>query len=367
GGDIALCHNGHVINVDDLRAELAPRHDRVDEMSDTAVITCRFGERFAGDVESSVRLTFEAVKGAYSVLILTPNGVAALRDPFGIRPLSLGRKGTATIISSETCAIDAVGGNLVRDVEPGELLLLNEGTVRSTTFQRAHAWPAQCIFELVYFARPDSVVFGHAVASVRMALGRQLAREAPAMADIVVPIPESAVYAALGYAQESGIDYSMALFRNGFVGRSFIEPDPPVRNLAVRTKLNPVKGLVQGRRVVLVDDSIVRGNTCGQVVAKLRQAGAREVHVRVASPPTVASCYFGVDTPDVRELFAVGRGIAEMRQALDADSLQFLSLEGLMHAVGLDARRFCSACFSGVYPLDVSRMPRRWHAPLRCA
>jgi amidophosphoribosyltransferase len=362
GGRVALGHNGHIVGIDRLRALVSGDGDAGLE-NDSELLTRRVAMHFTTDIGSAMQSAFRDVTPAYSILVLTADTLAAIRDPLGMRPLSVGRKGTATVISSETCALNAIGATAVRDVDRDEILLVqgDDGPRSLRARDTPREISAHCIFELIYFARADSTVFGHSVAAFRTRLGARLALEAPAPADVVVPVPDSAVYGALGYAQASGLELSLSLFRNDFVGRSFIEPTPGARRTAIRTKLNPIPSLISGQRVILVDDSIVRGNTCAHVVQLLRSAGAREVHVRVTSPQMIASCHFGVDTPHDAELFANGRDVAEMRQLLGADSLQFLSHEGLLTTAG-SARGFCDACFTGNYPVDV---PHRRASELR--
>jgi len=352
-GRVALCHNGHVVDIDHLRATMWP-DEAPAWATDTALLARRLATCFTGDIGLAIRDAFQDVTPSYSALVLTADSLCAVRDAFGIRPLSVGRKGGATVFASETCAFDAIDAIAVRDVAAGEILIAQGDDVRSMPCVEPRALPAQCIFELIYFARPDSTVFGHSVAEFRTRLGARLALEAPASGDVVVPVPGSAIHAGLGYARASGIEPAMALFKSDVVGRSFIEPTPAARVATLRAKLNPIASLIRGRRVVLVDDSIVRGTTSRYLVRLLRDAGAREVHVRVTSPPTIASCHFGVDTPDDRELFANGRDLPEMRRSLGADSLAFLSLEGML-AVAAPVTGFCAGCFSGVYPVDVPR------------
>jgi amidophosphoribosyltransferase len=279
----------------------------------------------------------------------------AARDPWGFRPLVLGRLEGATIVCSETCALDLIDAEYVRDVEPGEMLVIDRDGVRSF-----HPFPpetpSQCVFEHVYFARPDSQVFGRNVLESRLLLGRQLAREAPADADIVVPVPDSGMGAALGYAQESGLPFEWGLIRNHYVGRTFIEPKQRVRSFGVKIKLNPVRSVLEGKRVVLIDDSIVRGTTSRKIVGMVRGAGAREVHVRISCPPTTGPCYYGIDTPLKSELIASRQSVDEIRRYIAADSLAYLSHEGLLLAVDDPAgRRHCTACFSGRYPVAVEQ------------
>jgi amidophosphoribosyltransferase len=292
--------------------------------------------------------------GAFSLLVLTPEALVAARDPWGFRPLVLGRLEGATIITSETCALDLIDAEYVRDVEPGEIVVVDDSGVRSF-----HPFPPQpsahCIFEHVYFARPDSLVFGRTVLESRLLLGRELAREAPADADVVCPVPDSGMGAALGYAQESGLPFEWGLIRNHYVGRTFIQPRQSVRSVGVKIKLNPVRQVHDGRRVVLIDDSIVRGTTSRKLVRMVREAGAREVHVRISSPPTISPCYYGIDTPLKSELIAASHSVEEIGRYIEADSLAYLTHEGLLKAVGDPGQqRHCTACFSRRYPVAVS-------------
>jgi amidophosphoribosyltransferase len=294
---------------------------------------------------------------------LTTEGMVAARDPWGFRPLVIGKLGEATVLCSETCALDLIDAEYVRDVAPGEMVVVDRAGLRS--FQPFPPEPPrQCIFEHIYFARPDSLVFGKDVLSSRLALGRKLARECPAEADVVVPIPDSGIGAALGYAQESGLSYQWGLIRNHYVGRTFIEPKQSIRSFGVRIKLNPVRSVLDGKRVVLIDDSIVRGTTSRKIVSMVRGAGAREVHMRISSPPTVGACFYGIDTPHKSELIAATHTVEEIRDHLGADSLGYLSHEGLLAAVSdPEGRRHCTACFSGRYPVAVSR-PEEWQRAL---
>jgi len=351
-GRIALCHNGHIVDLRQLR-EALPSGEEFDRANDSQLLAHRVGMLFTSDLESAIRETFHSVTPAYSVLVMSSDTLCAVRDPLGMRPLSVGRKGSATIVSSETCALNAVGATDVRDVHPGEIVVAAPDGLRSLSRASPRADPAYCVFELIYFARPDSVIFGHSVAEFRQRCGERLANEMPVPADVVVPVPDSAIFGALGYARASGIELSMALFRSDVVGRSFIEPTSAARTKTISSKLSPITSLIKGRRIILVDDSIVRGNTCLHLVRMFREAGAREVHVRVTSPPTIASCYFGIDTPDDRELFAHGRDAAEMRRLLDADSLEFLSIRGLFETAA-PITGFCKGCFSGIYPIRVN-------------
>jgi len=295
------------------------------------------------------------VMGAFSLLFLTKDALVAARDPWGFRPLVIGKLEGATIVASETCALDLIDAEYVREVEPGELIVVDRNGLRSF-----HPFPPepvrQCVFEHIYFARPDSEVFGHNVLGTRQRLGRQLARESPADADMVVPVPDSGMGAALGYSEESGLPFQWGLIRNHYVGRTFIEPKQSIRSFGVKIKLNPVRSILEGKRVVLIDDSIVRGTTSRKIVGMVREAGAREVHMRISSPPTMGPCYYGIDTPLKTELIASSHSIEEIRQSIGADSLAYLSHEGLLTAVGDAAgQRHCTACFSGRYPVAVSQ------------
>jgi amidophosphoribosyltransferase len=286
--------------------------------------------------------------------MLTRDRMIAVRDPHGFRPLALGRLGDAVVVCSETCAMDLIGATYQRDVEPGEVLVVSAEGIRSIKpFPPAPL--AQCIFEHVYFARPDSYVFGKSVNEVRTDLGRILAREQPVAADVVVPVPDSGVCAAMGYAEESGVPLRMGLIRNHYVGRTFIQPQSAIRHFGVKVKLNPVKSILEGKRVILVDDSIVRGTTSRKIVRMVRAAGAKEVHVRISCPPTISPCFYGVDTPRRSELIAANHTIDEIREFLEADSVAYLSLEGLMTAVGSDRTSYCSSCYTGRYPVECPR------------
>jgi amidophosphoribosyltransferase len=296
------------------------------------------------------------VRGAYSLLVLSREGVLAARDPNGVRPLVLGTLEGAFVVASETCAFDLIGARYERDVEPGEVVLITREGLHSRRF--APPTPTPCIFEHVYFARPDSTVFGRSVAASREAFGAKLAREHPAVADLVVPVPDSGTYAALGYSRESAIPFALGLVRNHYVGRTFIEPKQSIRHFGVKVKLNAVREIVAGQRVVLVDDSIVRGTTSKKIVKMLRDAGAREVHMRISSPPTRHSCHYGIDTPTRQQLIAAISSIEETRQFIGADSIGYLSLEGMLEAFGRPAHATCHACFSGQYPIPITEPER---------
>ncbi len=353
-GEIAICHNGNLVNAQELRTELVREGSIFQTTSDTEVLLHLYARSKAPTREQALIEAVSQVRGAFSLLVLTRDQLIAVRDPHGFRPLVIGRLGDAWIVCSETCALDLIGATYVRDVEPGEIFVAGPGGERSLTpFPPARL--AHCIFEHVYFARPDSLVFGESVNEVRTDLGRILARESPVEADVVVPVPDSGVCAALGFAEESGIPFKMGLIRNHYVGRTFIEPEQSIRHFGVKVKLNPVRSILAGQRVVLVDDSIVRGTTSRKIVRLVRAAGAREVHVRVSCPPTISPCFYGVDTPRRAELIAATHSVAEIRKYLDADTLAYLSLDGLLSAVGPKRGSYCTSCYTGQYPVVFPR------------
>ena len=356
-GQIALCHNGNLPDASEARRQLEAEGAIFSSTSDTEVVLHRMAR--AKDKSSLVGAVVEALdgdEGAFSMLFATPTQMIAVRDARGFRPLCMGRLNGATVFASETCAFDLIGAEYVRDVAPGEVVLVDADGIQS--FKPFASRPTtHCIFEHVYFSRPDSLVFGRSVNKSRHLLGRYLARECPADADIVVPVPDSGVSAAIGYATESGLKFRFGLMRNHYVGRTFIEPRSQIRHFGVKIKLNPVRDLIEGRRVVLIDDSIVRGTTSQKLVKMMRDAGAREIHMRISCPPTIAPCYYGVDTPNREELIAAHKSVEEIRQFLGADSLGYLSHKGLLDAVG-DAgqERHCTACYTGKYPTKVGEL-----------
>jgi amidophosphoribosyltransferase len=352
-GQIALCHNGNLPDATEARLQLEQEGAIFSSTSDTEVVLHRIARSRASDLSAAI---FEALgrdEGAFSMLFLTPDSLIAVRDPRGFRPLCMGQLEGATLFASETCAFDLIGAQYIRDVEPGEIVIVDQNGVRS--LRPFSSKPiTHCIFEHVYFSRPDSIVFGRSVNKSRHLLGRYLARECPADADIVVPVPDSGVAAAIGYAAESGLKFRFGLVRNHYIGRTFIEPRSQIRHFGVKIKLNPVRDLIEGRRVVLIDDSIVRGTTSQKIVKMMREAGAREVHMRISCPPTIAPCYYGVDTPTHEELIAAQHSIDEICQFLGADSLGYLSLKGLLEAVGdPNDTKFCTACYTGKYPTNL--------------
>ena len=351
-GKLALAHNGNLTNALELRRNLEHKGSIFQTTSDTEVIVHLVARSRVGNLAGAIADALGQVEGAYSLLILTRDEIFAIRDPRGFRPLALGRLGDAWVVGSETCAFDLIGAEYIRDVEPGEMLRISKSGVESIHFapEKQHQY---CIFEHVYFARPDSVIFGRPVNPTRERLGRLLAREHPAIADMVVPVPDSGVPAAIGYASESGIPFRMGLIRNHYIGRTFIEPSQAIRDFGVRLKLNPVRRLLEGRRVVLVDDSIVRGTTSKKIVRMMREAGVAEVHMRISCPPTVSPCHYGIDTPTKLELIGAQKSIEQIREFIGADSLGYLSLESLRAAVeDTGGETFCTACYTGVYPTE---------------
>ena len=351
GGSLALGHNGNVVNAAVLRADLQEQGIAFTTSTDSEVIAQTLAQAPGASWEERWEYLMRRLQGAYSLVVLTPQELMAARDPMGNRPLCLGKLNGGWVVASETCAFDHLGATFIREIEPGEVVRITEEGVQS--FRAAERRDASCIFEYIYFARPDSVLNGKLIYPVRMALGAQLAREHPAEADVVIGIPHSATAAAVGYSQESGIPFIEGLVQNRYVGRTFIQPDQRIREMGVRLKFNPLPELLEGRRVVLVDDSIVRGTTNGPVVTMLKKAGAREVHLRIAAPPIISPCFFGIDLGTRWELIAGRMSVEEIRQHIDADTLGYLSVEGLIEAVGLPKEKFCLACFTGEYPMSV--------------
>ncbi len=356
-GPLALAHNGNLINAAQLRRELERDGAIFHSTSDSEVILHLLSRSKRRTLLEAFVDALRIVQGAYSVLLLTPEFLLAARDPRGFRPLCLGQVGGRYVLASETCAFDLIDARYVRDVEPGEVLLIDADNIDST-FPLPREKPAHCVFEHVYFSRPDSLVFGRTVNTSRRLMGIHLAREHPVEADVVVPVPDSGVSAAIGYAHESGIPLEFGLIRNHYVGRTFIEPKQSIRNFGVKVKLNPVREILQGKRVVLVDDSIVRGTTSRKIVQIIRAAGAKEIHLRITSPPIVSPCYYGIDTPTKSELIGSTKSVDEIRKFVGADSLGYLSLEAMMQSVE-DGGRYCSACFTEKYPTEVTHQERQ--------
>jgi amidophosphoribosyltransferase len=366
-GQIALCHNGNLVNATELRDDLVRDGAIFQTSSDSEVILHLYARSKAARVEDAIIESLAQVRGAYSLVIATVDTIVAARDPHGFRPLAIGRLGGAVVVASETCAMDLIGATWERDVEPGEVVVIDHAGTRSIKpfppAQRAH-----CIFEHVYFARPDSYVFGQSVNDARTAFGRRLAEESPVEADIVVPVPDSGVCAAIGFAEQAGLPLRMGLIRNHYVGRTFIEPQQSIRHFGVKVKLNPVRSILEGQRVVLIDDSIVRGTTSRKIVRMIKAAGAREVHVRISCPPTIFPCFYGVDTPNRSELIAATHTLEEIRTYLDADSLRYLSLDGMLSAMNSHASHFCTSCYTGRYPVPFPKdQAAQFQLPLRLA
>jgi amidophosphoribosyltransferase len=354
-GNLALAHNGNLINATVLRNELEAYGAIFQSTSDTEVIIHLIAHSREDTLLARVVDALSQVRGAFSVVLLTDDGIIAARDSYGFRPLCLGRFHDAWLVASESCAFDLLGAEYVREIEPGELVVLGGHGVSSYK-PFSFTKPAMCVFEYVYFSRPDSRIFGgSAVYAIRKALGRQLAQESWVPADIVVPVPDSGVPAALGYAEGSGIPFETGLIRNHYVGRTFIEPEQSIRHFGVKVKLNAVPELLQGKRVIVVDDSLVRGTTSRKIVKMLRHAGAREVHMRISSPPIVSPCFYGIDTPTKKELIASSHNKEEIRKYITADSLAYLSLDGMLKAAPNQPNDYCTACFTERYPISFTR------------
>ncbi|GAA4204870.1 amidophosphoribosyltransferase [Microbispora amethystogenes] len=349
GGGLALAHNGNLINTAQLAERLTSGAMRA--TTDTEVLTALLAQDASRPVDDVAAELLPEVKGAYSLVWMNETTLFAARDPQGIRPLVLGRLERGWVVASETAALDIVGASFIREIEPGELLTIDERGVRSRRF--AVAEPKGCLFEYVYLARPDTTIAGRGVQSTRVEVGRVLAREHPVEADLVIPTPESGTPAAIGYAEESGIPYGQGLVKNSYVGRTFIQPSQTIRQLGIRLKLNPLREVIEGKRLVVVDDSIVRGNTQRAIVKMLREAGATEVHVRISSPPVAWPCFYGIDFATRAELIAGSLSVEEIRSSLGADSLGYISLDGLTTATTLPADRLCRACFTGEYPIPI--------------
>jgi amidophosphoribosyltransferase len=359
-GKLALGHNGNLTNALEVRRRLEHRGSIFQSTSDTEVIVHLIARSSARNLSGAIADALNQVEGAYSLLLLTRDEIYAIRDPRGFRPLCLGRLNGAWVAASETCAFDLIDAEYVREVEPGEMVRISRSGIESIRFapEKPHQY---CVFEHVYFSRPDSVVFGRPVNESRERLGRLLAQEHPAVADLVTPVPDSGVPAAIGYAAESGIPFQMGLIRNHYIGRTFIEPVQAIRDFGVKLKLNPVRRMLEGKRVVLVDDSIVRGTTSRKIVRLMREAGATEVHVRISCPPTISPCYYGVDTPRREELIGANNSVEDIRQFLGADSLGYLSLKSLRAAVEDTEGKFCTSCYTGSYPTELVQLEVEAH------
>jgi amidophosphoribosyltransferase len=367
-GGAAIAHNGNLTNAEAIRRELIERGSIFQSSSDSECIIHLMARSFQTSIPERMKDALRRCEGAFSIVAMTPNQLIGVRDPLGVRPLVLGRLGTEAdgghVLASETCALDIIGARFLREIEPGEMVVIDaRRTVSAFPFERVPSRP--CIFEQVYFSRPDSVIGGRSVYETRHAIGRELAREAPVEADLVCPVPDSGTPAAVGFAQESGIPFAMGITRNQYMGRTFIEPSEQIRHMGVRLKLNVNRALVAGKRIVLVDDSVVRGTTSQKIREMILEAGAREVHFRIASPPTAWPCFYGVDTPERSKLLAARMTEAEMRDFIGVASLKFVSLDGLYRAAGQARGRdaacpqFCDACFSGDYPVAPADMIAR--------
>jgi amidophosphoribosyltransferase len=353
-GDIAIAHNGNLINTVELRTELEAQGECFETTSDTEVIAKLIARSRASSIENAIEETMHVIKGAYSLLVLTQDKLIGVRDPYGIRPLALGSlNGGSYVLSSETCALNLVGGKFMREVEPGEMIVVDR-----TGLSEIQVLPtcrhAICVFEFIYFARPDSVMYGKTLHTCRRRMGHELAREHPCPdAHMVMPMPNTGVPAAIGFAQASRIPFGEGVIKNHYVQRTFIQPDQRMRELGVRMKFAPLKEALAGKRVVLVDDSIVRGTSTGPTISMLREAGAREVHVRISSPPVKYPCFYGIDMAKQEELIAAKKSVEEIRQYIGATSLGYLSIQGLIRAIGVRRDKFCLACFDGKYPIEI--------------
>jgi len=354
-GSIAVAHNGNIVNAQLIRAELEAYGSIFQTSMDTEIIVHLLATARNDSLVERITAALDRVEGAYCLLFLTESRMIAARDPHGFRPLCLGRLGGSYVIASESCALDLIEAEFIREIEPGELVVIDKSGMTSY-FPWKKQSPAPCIFEFVYFARPDSYIFGKNVYMVRKEMGRQLAREHGIDADLVIAVPDSGVPAAMGYAEEAGIPFELGLIRNHYVGRTFIEPQQSIRHFGVKIKLNPVRDILKGKRVVVIDDSIVRGTTSRKIVKMVRNAGASEVHMRISSPPTSYPCYYGIDTPNRKELISASHTIDEIRKYITADSLGYMSHEGLIKSVGMENSPYCTACFAGDYPICFPNM-----------
>jgi len=348
-GGLAIAHNGNLVNAGILKAELEAYGSIFQSTMDSEVIIHLIAQSRLSNLNERIVDALQHVQGSYSLLLLAEDKLIGVRDPHGFRPLVLGEAGGAYVLASETCALDLIEATYIREIEPGEMVVINGSGIQST-FPFKRATPSHCIFEFIYFARPDSTVFGQNVYSIRKEFGRQLARETGVQADVVIPVPDSGVPAALGYAEEAGIPFGLGLIRNHYVGRTFIEPRQAIRHFGVKIKLNPVRDVLKGKRVVVVDDSIVRGTTSKKIIKMIRNAGASEIHMRISSPPTMFPCYYGIDTPTRQELIASSHNIEEIRKYITADTLGYITLDGVRKVVDRPIN-YCVACFSGDYPV----------------
>ncbi len=352
-GSLALAHNGNLVNAQTIRKDLGGKGAIFQSTNDSEVIVHLMAQSKAETFVDQAAEALRQVSGAYSLVLMTKTELVAARDPHGFRPLCLGKLDGAYIVASETCVMDLIEAEFIREVEPGELILINDQGIQSF-FPFKKVETKHCVFEHIYFARPDSFIFGEHVYTARKNMGRAMAQESPADVDLIVPVPDSGVVSAMGFAEESGIPFEMGLIRNHYVGRTFIEPQSQIRHFGVKLKLNPVKEIIAGKRIAIIDDSIVRGTTARKIVKMLRDAGAKEIHLRISAPPILHSCFYGIDTPTKEELIAHTHDLEETRQYLAADSLAYLSLEKMMEVLENGKKKFCSACFDGNYPIPIT-------------
>ena len=351
-GSLALAHNGNLVNAQTIRKDLGGKGAIFQSTNDSEVIVHLMAQSKAETFLDRAAEALKQVSGAYSLVLMTKTELLAARDPHGFRPLCLGKLDGSYIVASETCVMDLIEAEFIREIEPGELILINDQGIQSF-FPFKKVETKHCVFEHIYFARPDSFIFGEHVYTARKNMGRAMAQESPADVDLIVPVPDSGVVSAMGFAEESGIPFEMGLIRNHYVGRTFIEPQSQIRHFGVKLKLNAVKKIIAGKRVAIIDDSIVRGTTARKIVKMLRDAGAKEIHLRISAPPILHSCFYGIDTPTKEELIAHTHNLEETRQYLAADSLAYLSLEKMMEVLENGKKKFCSACFDGNYPVPI--------------
>jgi amidophosphoribosyltransferase len=350
---LAIAHNGNLVNSAELKKELEDEGIKIHGSSDTELMAKKIALHYNGDILSALLKVLPSFQGAYTLVLLTRDKLIGIRDPYGIRPLVLGQFNGSYVLSSESCGLDIIGAKFIREIKPGEIVIIDENGVESIYFAESN--PHLCIFELVYFARPDSKFGSRLVHEIRQEMGRILAQESPADADLVIPVPDSGIPAAIGYSQESGIPFSEGLIKNRYVGRTFIQPDQRLRELGVKLKLNPLREVIDGKRIVLVDDSIVRGTTSRQIVNLLKEVGAKEVHMRVSSPPITYPCFYGIDTAERRQLIAAYKSIEEVEEYIGSDTLKYLSVEGLLRACRGGSEGFCTACFTGDYCIEIPK------------
>jgi len=350
---LAIAHNGNLVNSAELKKELEDEGIKIHGSSDTELMAKKIALHYNGDILSALLKVLPSFQGAYTLVLLTRDKLIGIRDPYGIRPLVLGQFNGSYVLSSESCGLDIIGAKFIREIKPGEIVIIDENGVESIYFAESN--PHLCIFELVYFARPDSKFGSRLVHEIRQEMGRILAQESPADADLVIPVPDSGIPAAIGYSQESGIPFSEGLIKNRYVGRTFIQPDQRLRELGVKLKLNPLREVIEGKRIVLVDDSIVRGTTSRQIVNLLKEVGAKEVHMRVSSPPITYPCFYGIDTAERRQLIAAYKSIEEVEEYIGSDTLKYLSVEGLLRACRGGSEGFCTACFTGDYCIEIPK------------